>query len=156
MKVCHICNMNSGKHLLGCWSADHIKDIEQQLAAANARVAELEEKCEAQNDAIRIMENSIADDMEKTRELEQRAEQAESQCAAMRFRLREMFCPGGTECEECNLRDSCADKDLMDNTAGTALLEENKRMREALEEIKRVIGSQQEFLHQIINKALEG
>ena len=41
MKVCHICNMDSGKHLLGCWSVDHIKDVEQQLAAANARIAEL-------------------------------------------------------------------------------------------------------------------
>ena len=44
MKVCHICNMNGGKHLLGCWSAEHIKDIEQQLAAANARIAEIEKR----------------------------------------------------------------------------------------------------------------
>ena len=40
MKVCHICNMNSGKHLLGCWSVEHIKDVEQQLDAANATITE--------------------------------------------------------------------------------------------------------------------
>lgn len=45
---------------------------------------------------------------------------------------------------------------LTASNAGVAILADNKRMREALEEIKRVIGSQQEFLHQIINKALEG
>ena len=79
-------------------------ELEQQLAAANARikiletelernflgeikanarVAELEEKCKAQDDAIRIMENSIADDVEKTKQLEQRAEAAEAQCDEM-------------------------------------------------------------------------
>ena len=61
--------------------------IEQQLAAAKAELAELKEKYEAQNDAIVIMENSIADDVAKTVKIEQRAEQAEAQCVAYKKAL---------------------------------------------------------------------
>ena len=52
----------------------------KELAAAKSELAELKEKCEAQNDAIVIMENSIADDMVKL-------EQAEAQCAAYKKAL---------------------------------------------------------------------
>lgn len=115
--------------------------VKQRAEQAEARVAELEEKCKAQDDAIRIMENSIADDVEKTKQLQRRAEQAEAQCAAMRESFEQLsFTMTRTEKE--SFKSSCYDhvkwyierimKPDFFKDAGTAILTDNQRMREAL------------------------
>ena len=83
MKVCHICNMDSGKHLLGCWSVGHIKDGEQQLAAANARIAKLEAEIKTQHEVLCYQKQG-------NDKLRDELEQAEAQCAYWENKYKEI------------------------------------------------------------------
>lgn len=147
------------KHCRHCGKSEQELELEAKLAAANARVAELSDEY---NHKCRVAQSWF----EKHNDALQRAERAEAQCAETRLQFEQYArnkcklvaqfggklgmpefesgkCQGYAMsehddephyfCQECP---ACLHNDDEKTDTGTALLEENRRMREALEKAR--------------------
>ena len=121
-------------------------------------------RAEKAEEKIKQMQDAIEFDFERFMEFQRRAEQAEAQCAEIATAYQNMkgdfehwaYCelidsPPGKKCT-CGVWEMVSAIENVD--AGTAILADNKRMREALEEIANIGAAVQ--ARQIAKAALEG
>ena len=137
-----------------CWKTKREIELEQQLTAANARVAELEQQKPSYQAEFDCVYEKLKAEEQLSAHYKQKKEQAEAQAAFILAAYCDECDADSEICRGTGPEIKCAAREL-DGTGPAKLLAENKRMRDALEELAYSTHLSEPWIRDIAKAALE-